>query len=202
MIRAVVCILLLVQLAAALPDDAPSCRIGTANVANRHLLAERNPETGTINQGNFDVFINGKPLVQKPTGTTVHPFPVKKNNTISVTSTTGRLFRGCLAILSSNRTPTRNTKSALTPRGTYKNALGCESSPQAGISHFSADFKTEFPMTLFWDEPGGVLLFDISIVVANNVSTSLFYYSQYTLKAVTEQRKPLCTLIRLIMRKC
>jgi hypothetical protein len=185
--------------AAAFSDSTPDCVVGSANVNEAHLSAERSTETGTLNKGQFKVFVNGKPLPDTPTGKKVNTFKRGVNNTISVSSTSGQQFRGCLAILSSKSAPTKSTKSNLLARGTYKPATGCEGLPQSGVSHSSASLKTDFPMTLFADKAGESYLFDINVVVVNNATKSIFYYEQFELEAVDD---PPCTLRRALTEHC
>jgi hypothetical protein len=197
------CILLsLIVGAAALPDGAPVCVIGNPNVNNRHLLVERKPKTGTITAGGFDVFINDELIRIIPGNKNIFGFLAGKNNTITVKSTTGQQFRGVLALLSLNRTPETNTKANLQPTGNYEFALGCEKLPHQGISHSEPAWKKEFPMTLFWNQSGDTFNFDINVVVANNASSSIYYWSQYKLKAVTGRRAKPCTILRLITGRC
>jgi hypothetical protein len=197
------CILLsLIVGAVALPDGAPVCVIGNPNVNNRHLLVERKPKTGTITAGGFDVFINDELIRIIPGNKNVFGFLAGENNTITIKSTTGQQFRGVLALLSLNRTPETNTKAALQPTGNYEFALGCEKLPHQGVSHSENTWKKEFPMTLFWNTSGDTLNFDINVVVANNVTSSIYYWSQYKLKAVTGRRALPCTILRRLTRRC
>jgi hypothetical protein len=201
------CILLsLIVGAAALPDGAPVCVIGNPNVNNRHLLTERKPITGTITAGGFDVYLNDELIQIIPGAKNVFGFLAGKNTTITVKSSTGKQFRGVLALLSLNRTPETNTKAALQPTnstfGAYEFALGCEKLPHQGISHSENAWKKEFPMTLFWNTSGDTLNFDINVVVANNNTNSIYYWQQYKLKAVSGKRKKPCTILRLLTGGC
>jgi hypothetical protein len=198
------CILLsLIVGAAALPDGAPVCVIGSPNVNKRHLLPSRNPQTGPITAGGFDVYLNDELMQIIPGAKNVFGFLAGKNTTITVKSSTGKQFRGVLALLSLNRTPETNTKAALQPTGTsYEFALGCEKLPHQGISHSESSWKTEFPMTLFWNTSGDTLNFDINVVVANNKTNSIYYWQQYKLKAVTGRIGKGCTILRLLTGRC
>ena len=168
----------------ALPNGAPICAIGDSNVRNLHLAAARNPKSGQIQAGDFDVFINGVILNRTATGNNTFPFEVSRNDTISIKSLKGKQFKGVLVILSQGE---NNTKAGLLPQAPYKDAIGCEGLEWAGLSHDENSLKEEMNSTLRWDILGDKFLFDVNIVVQNNVSGSIYYYSQYKLIAVAVQ---------------
>lgn len=177
----------------AFPDGTPNCEIGASSTRSAHLSLSRNPQTGAIQKGGFDVFINDKLLPVTVTGPNIFDFDVGVDNTLTIKSSTGKQFRGVLIILSKTGF---NTTLNLTPLPPYQVPIACEKLPYSGFTHKEPSFKSTASGTLRWDTVGDELSLDVNIVVANNATASIYYYTNYKLRAATPVRSS-CGLLGL-----
>ena len=169
----------------ALPDGAPICESGSANVRSLHLDKGRNPRTGDIQSNGFDVFLNNT-LIQP--GTRLFPtyFKAHTNLNVTVKSRTGEKFRGILLLL---HQPGVNVHigEGLLPRKPYKDAVGCGGTNISGVTHAENSFKTEANAILHYDDTSDACILDVNIVTANNaIDGSSYFFSEYYLRAVEE----------------
>lgn len=181
----------------AMPTEAPSCVVGVANPQDLHLALARNPKTGEIQVGGFDVFLNDVKLAftNTPANKTFE-FGIEEDQKLTIKAENGNRFKGVLLLLSKDGT---DAFTGLLPLDPLKAAPGCVGTPVAGVTHSERSVKTSANSTLRWDgEDGDVLLLDVNIVVQNNVTGSFYYYSQYRLKAVVPESPPVnCGLFGL-----
>lgn len=177
----------------AFPDGTPNCEIGASSTRSLHLIAARKPQTGQIQVGGFDVFINDKLLEVTVTGENLFDFDAGVDNILSIKSSEGKQFKGVLIILSQNQT---NTKTSLTPLPPYQVPIACEKLPYSGYTHTEPSLKSTADGTLRWDIAGDEFLLDVNIVVQNNATGSIYYYTNYRLRAVTPVDKS-CGLLGL-----
>jgi hypothetical protein len=164
----------------AFPDGTPNCEIGSSSTRSLHLIAARNPQSGQIQKGGFDVFINDKLLEVTVTGPNVFDFDVGVDNKLTIKSSTGKQFKGVLIILSKEGS---NTTLNLTPLPPYQVPIACAKLPYSGFTHTEPSLKSTADGTLRWDTLGDELLLDVNIVVQNNATGSVYYYTNYKLRA-------------------
>ena len=166
----------------SLPDGAPICESGSANVRSLHLDKGRNPRTGDIQSNGFDVFLNNT-LIQP--GTRLFPtyFKAHTNLNVTVKSRTGERFRGILLLL---HQPGVNVHigEGLLPRAPFKDAVGCGGTNISGVTHAENSFKTEANAILHYDDTTDACILDVNIVTANNANDgSSYFFSEYYLRA-------------------
>jgi hypothetical protein len=164
------------------PDGTPNCEIGSSSTRSLHLIAARNPVGGQIQKGEFEVYINDKLLERTTTGPNLFEFGAGVDNKLTIKSPTGKQFKGVLIIASKGE---NITKSVLTPRDPYQIPIACEKLPYSGFTHKEPSLKSTADGTLRWDTLGDEFLLDVNIVVQNNVSGSIYYYTNYRLRAAT-----------------
>lgn len=169
----------------ALPDGAPICESGSANVRSLHLDKGRNPRTGDIQSNGFDVFLNNT-LIQP--GTRLFPtyFKAHTNLNVTVKSRTGEKFRGILLLL---HQPGYNVHigEGLLPRKPLKDAVGCGGTLISGVTHAENSFKDEANAILHYDNTSDTCILDVNIVTANNaIDGSSYFFSEYYLRAVED----------------
>lgn len=139
------CVLLSVFLTAAvvlaLPRGAPSCVVGEDNPKSEHLDPDRNPMTGEIQVGGFDVFINDVKLnfTSTPDKKTFE-FGAGKGQKITIKAENGAStrFKGVLLLRSEEGT---NTKGGILPRDSFTAAPGCLVAQIAGATHSERSLK-------------------------------------------------------------
>ena len=166
----------------ALPDGAPICESGSANVRSLHLDRGRNPRTGDIQSNGFDVYLNNT-LIQP--GTRLFPtfFKAHTNLNVTVKSKTGESFRGILLLL---HQPGVNVHigEGLLPRAPFKDAVGCGGTNISGVTHAENSFKLEANAILHYDDTSDACILDVNIVTANNaIDGSSYFFSEYYLRA-------------------
>ena len=166
----------------ALPIGAPLCNPGETNVRYQHLM-RITTVFGALKEFNFTVTLDGVPLVATGAVRTINPFVIGKDIKVQVSSPKS-LLKGVLILFSKKGDLLFDTKklNALTPVGTYKAAAGCENQPRAGVSHSERSLKQTADAILRYDNASDVMLMDVTVVVQNNVTGSVYFYSQYELK--------------------
>jgi hypothetical protein len=177
------------------PDGTPNCEVGSSSTRSLHLISARKPKTGQIQVGGFDVFINDVKLVVTTTGPNIFDFEAGVDNILSIKSSEGNQFKGVLIILSQNQT---NTKAALTPLPPYQVPIACEKLPYSGYTHTEPSLKSTADGTLRWDTVGDLFSLDVNIVVVNNATAgSVYYYTNYKLRAAALAEPESCGLFGL-----
>jgi hypothetical protein len=176
------------------PDGTPNCEVGASSTRSLHLIAARKPVSGQIQKGGFDVFINNQKLVVTTTGPNLFSFNAGQDNTLTIKSDAGNQLKGVLIILSKGE---NNTKSSLTPLDPYQVPIACEKLPYSGFTHKEPSLKSSASGKLRWDTVGDEFLLDVNIVVQNNATGSIYYYTNYRLQAVTPAEPKSCGLLGL-----
>jgi hypothetical protein len=168
----------------ALPDGAPVCEINEASPGSLHTLFLRQPKTGSLSVGGFQVLLNNEPLdtaIQK----TVN---ASETMSVVVTSLDGqKQFRGILLILSQVGFSTIGTFQLTTDDELAKVKISdpCIQAGYGGITHIDAELKLNVTTMMKFDQNYDDLKFDVNIVVMNRNlfdGGSEYYYSQYTMK--------------------
>jgi hypothetical protein len=184
--------LALVSAVTALPNGAPVCNIGAANVQNQHLRKERNPQTGTVEKEGYQTIIAGAAVLNVPTDPTfVNLFQFGVENTLVIQSPAGLYLKGILVIASGGNTEEvdildTRTPAALTitdPVGT-KESIGCENFKVSSVVHTEPSEKNNLAMSFKWPTNGQKLYLDVNIVKNNNATAgSQYYFTQYPVQA-------------------
>ena len=174
-------LLCLATVANSMPNGAPNCESGTANVQSLHLSASRNPRTGDLSSNGFEVYIDGTKL---ESGNLTSPtlFEAARDNSLQVKAVNGT-FRGILMLLYQ---PSVNVHDGegLTPLPPLQAAVGCDGTLTSGITHTENSKKDEVTAILHYDTTEGVATLDINIVVANNDEEgSAYFFQKYYLQA-------------------
>ena len=189
-------LLFLADTVSPFPDGTPNCEVGSSSTRSLHLIAARNPKSGQIQVGGIDVFINDVKLQVTTTGPNIFDFEAGVDNILSIKSSKGNEFKGVLILLSQNQT---NTKAALTPLPPYQDPIACEKFPYGGYTHSEPSLKSTANGTLRWDTVGSELFsLDVNIVVVNNATAgSIYYYTNYKLRAVAPVESDACGVFGL-----
>ena len=176
----------------ALPDGAPVCNIGDANVQNKHLIEERNPETGPIEMGQYQAILSGRLLMMFPTDPTfANLFDFSLENLLVIQSGVDSYMKGILVVASGGdrseidsldtRTPQALT---ITDPDLTKESIGCEKFAVSSITHTEPSEKSVIAMSFKWQIEGQRLFLDVNIVKNNNSTAgSQYYFTRYPMQA-------------------
>ena len=190
----------------ALPNGAPVCNIGAANVQEQHLQTERNPKTGTNEFGRYQTILGGKAIVTSPNDPTfANLFQYGVENTLIIQSGAGSYLKGVLIIASGGITNDINSLDTRTPEALTitdsvltKEATGCASSDVSSVTHTTPVEKRNVAMSFKWPDEGQKLYLDVNIVKTNNdTAGSEYYFSQYALQSAQTCEETSCGLFRL-----
>ena len=172
----------LVTAVTSMPDGAPSCESGTANVQSLHLSPDRNPRTGDLSSNGFEVYLNGT-LLESGNLTSPTSFKAGTDTPIQVKAVNGT-FRGILMLLYQPSVNVHDDHPGLTPLGSLQDAPLCEGTLISGITHTENSKKGEVNAILHYDNTDGVATIDINIVVANNdAEGSAYFFQKYYVQA-------------------
>jgi hypothetical protein len=166
----------------AYPYGAGACPGGYAAVGGSHYSGTIT--TGPLSFGGFSVTLDSKQLSQvAPTN-----FSIGHNHVLSLQVTTAPFFKGILFRLGSNgKVNTRNALSIRSEETELRLASDtCLPLGAGGVTHTSDDQKSVATTILRLNTVASNLPLDITVVVANDDGTSTFYYSGFTLNAVTK----------------
>ena len=178
----------------ALPDGAPVCNIGDANVQNKHSIEERNLETGPIEMGQYQAILSGRLLMMFPTDPTfANLFDFSLENLLVIQSGVDSYMKGILVVASGGdrseidsldtRTPQALT---ITDPDLTKESIGCENFAVSSIAHTEPSEKNYITMRFKWPNEGQRLFLDVNIVKNNNSTAgSQYYFTRYSMQAVT-----------------
>jgi hypothetical protein len=174
----------------AMPTGAPNCELNGAAPSGFHLAASptKTVVTGSIADYGYDLVINGK--IMDPSG--VGNFIVGQTNVVHFqlrpSISAPEPWKGVLLIVHKTGL---DTSADLTPVSPYKAAGGC-SSPVSGVTHADATKKnTSAPVALLrMDQVGTDIKFNVNMVVVNSATSSIYYYTQFTLAAVAGPTSP------------
>ena len=204
--QSILAVLALVSAVTALPNGAPVCNIGAANVQNQHLRRARNPQTGTNESEGYQSILAGKALITIPTDPTfVNLFQFGVENSLVIQSGAGNYLKGVLIIASGGNTEEvdildTRTPAALTitdPVGT-KDSIGCENFAVSSVVHTEPSEKANLAMSFKWPTNGQKLFLDVNIVKNNNdTAGSQYYFTQYPMQAGETEDDTACGLLNL-----
>ena len=177
----------LVTAVTSMPNGAPSCESGTANVQDLHLSPDRNPRTGDLSSNGFEVYLNGT-LLESGNLTSPTLFRAHMDNAIQVKAINGT-FRGILMLLYQ---PAVNVHEGegLTAVEPLQSAPSCVGTLTSGVTHTENSKKEEVNAIIHYDTTEGVATLDINIVVANNDEEgSAYFFQKYYLQAFGEEEE-------------
>jgi hypothetical protein len=174
----------------ARPDGAPNCELNGAAPMSQHLISSpiKSHITGSIADYGYDLVINGR--VMDPNGG-VGQFLVNQTQAVQFrlrpnASTLPEPWRGVLLIVHQTGV---DRSTALTPvMPTYQAAGGCTGQPVSGVTHPDNERKnTSAPVALLRINQlnSTNLRLNVNLVIANNATNSIYYYSQFNLETVT-----------------
>ena len=144
-----------VSAAMALPNGAPVCNIGAANVQNQHLRKARNATTGTNDANGYNSILDGVPLQIIPTDPTfTNLFNFGVENQLTIQSIAGQYLKGILVIASGGDTENVDILDTRTPQaltiidtiGT-KESIGCENFAVSSVVHTEPSEKIFLAMS-------------------------------------------------------
>jgi hypothetical protein len=172
------------SVAQALPYGAPNCPTNQAAPQGFHLMEYegRTRQTGPIGNYGLDLFVDGTLVDPTAPGT----FTANETHAIRIQSRNPkqRPYRGVLLLL---HHASLDLSGGMAPVAPYQSAPGCRGTTIAGVTHQNNLGKNSSqPVSwLRWDTVGTTnIKLDVSIVVDNNSTHSLFYYTQFTLESM------------------
>jgi hypothetical protein len=175
----------------SLPIGAPNCAIDQPAPGGLHLLVRpsRIRETGPISNHGLNLILDGRTI--EDGGGSPGSFTINQDHTIQIQSRRSAVFpplepyRGVLLLLHQSSSGLDMSK-ALVPLGMYQSAPGCLGTLVAGVTHQEDAFKNQtLPIALLrYNVVATGIKLDVNVVVANNSTHSLYYYTQFTLDAV------------------
>jgi hypothetical protein len=204
----ILAVLALVSAVTALPNGAPVCNIGAANVQNQHLRRARNPQTGPNEKdGLYQIILDGDVLITDPADPTfVNLFNFGVENNLIIQSAAAQYLKGILVIASGGDSLDTDSLDTRTPQalkitdpvGT-KESIGCENFAVSSVVHTEPSEKNNLQMSFSWPTNEFKLFLDVNIVKNNNdTAGSQYYFTQYPMLAGSKvpgcQR---CGLLRL-----
>lgn len=153
----------------AFSGGAGSCNTGVA-VGAGHLV---NPTTGSLKDGNFQVATNGNVVLSPNLNiTAITPRSGYQLNVLPILNS-GAVFRGVLIRVEGPGNFTLN------PRTNAQVATLCSGDGVLGVTHIDSSNKTEFGAAFKTDSEGTYLI-EITVVVANSVTSgSIYYYDSF-----------------------
>jgi hypothetical protein len=174
-----VAIALLSSSAHAFSTGAGGCSGGQAAVMGFHLSTNggKVTTTGSLADGGIGLLLDGVPL--DAAAATAKNFSADEPHVLTVAGTSD--YRGMLVRLSA-ASGVDTTSSLLEVSEDLQDADTCVA-PVVGITHTSSNLKNAQSMSLQLLSEGEVTI-DVTVVVANNSTDSIYYYSSYTLNAV------------------
>jgi hypothetical protein len=178
-----------VRLVRARPDGAPNCELNGAAPMSQHLTSSpvKSRVTGSIADYGYDLVINGR--IMDPNGvgqvlvntTQAVQFRLRPSVTIPPEA-----WRGVLLIVHQAGVDRSTELTPVTPA--YTVAGGCTGQPVSGVTHPDNGLKnTSAPVALLrmTQLNSTNLRLNVNLVIANNATNSIYYYSQFALEAVT-----------------
>jgi hypothetical protein len=170
----------------ALPTGAPNCETKEAAPDGFHKLTwpGRSRRTGSIAQYGLDLFIDG--TLVRPSSTVPTKFTANETHALRVVprNPLQRPYRGVFVLVHHD---SLDTSTALTPLELYQSAPGCRGTKIAGVTHRNNLWKNSSePIALLkWDAVGTTdLRINVNVVIDNNWTDSVYFYTQFTLESV------------------
>ena len=156
----------------AFPSGAGGCTAGNNAVQGPHLY---NPTTGSLADGGLSISLAGVTLTAGSTTT----FPVSRDTVVTVTST-AKSFKGFLLRLGETGGVSTDTAWSFTGPDVQKARVCFD---VGGVTHTSSSTKTSISAILNVPTPATAMPLDVTVVIANGIRNSEYYYSQYILTA-------------------
>ena len=187
----ILAVLAFVSAVTALPNGAPACNIGAANVQSAHLKKERDPKTGPNDANGYSSILAGTPLIQVPTDPTFsNLFNFGKENELVIQSGPGLYLKGILVIASGGDTEIVDILDTRTPQAltitdpNTKESIGCDGIQVSSVVQTEPSEKNNIKMNFKWPTDGQKLFLDVNIVKNNNdTAGSQYYFTQYAMQA-------------------
>jgi hypothetical protein len=169
----------------AFPSGAGGCMKGKAAVGGPHLSSMRNITMGSLEQGKFEVTVDGKKL--KPNMTLSIHADKEYDIVVSVRGRSKAMMKGILIRVETPAMASLETDSLLLQPASACAAVN--NTAVHGITHNSPVPKKNAMATLMVmnNNQTNIVYLDVTVVVANMGDSSIFYYSGYTL---TSSPKP------------
>ena len=176
----------LVVVVEAFPGAAGGCPAGIAAVGQPHIDGGRPETTGPLLQGGVTLSLNGVPLEGKPA-----EFRLGEVNEL-VLEASGSPMKGFLIRVgppqgAENSVDLRESIFPADEEDTLSQIAesACVSTEQVGgLTHTSADEKTSVSASLLVENEIEGLSLDVTVVMANVVTDSTYYYSNFVVNAV------------------
>ena len=178
-------LLIALQQVYALPNGAPVCTINGPAPGGIHL--QRGAAltfTGTLALAGFNVTFDGVDI------STLSSIEVNTSTPVKVAViANGVPLKGVLVIVSR---PFTDVSGAFTLSAEEAAMLQISQicRIESGVTHVDESFKTKTSATLTIDEAYPDLKLDVNVVVQNNETGSLYYYSQYTFASIAPAAAP------------
>jgi hypothetical protein len=181
----------LLRTARGFPSGAGGCEGGRAAVGGSHLEegggggGGKGYVTGPLSDGRLDFLLNNRvadadaPFVQAFAGE-------RYDVTVITVPDTGAFFRGALIRVEGAAAADAATTFFTLQAGVNAQGAGvCDEQPGdvVGITHTDNEAKTQLGGTLTFDATGEATV-DVTVVVSNNATDSIYYYSGFTLSVV------------------
>jgi hypothetical protein len=146
----------------ALPSGAPACNVGAANVQQKHLLKERNPETGPNEDNGYQTILAGAPLlVNNIDSGFFNMFQFGVENTLVIQANPGTYFKGILVIASGGDIDNVDLLDTKTPAALTitdplrtKPSEGCVNRLVSSVVQTNRTEKTSLAMSFKWPTEG------------------------------------------------
>ena len=167
-------ILLLISLfhsVAAFPTGAGGCGGGGAAVGGTHLDGSKTLTSGSLAEAGFSLLLDGSALENN------FVLDLDSDSILTLVATGGTPFKGVLMRVEATDVDVQDT-AALTPDDNVQAAGVCEA-PVGGVTHSNSDDKTTASATLRFETATEITL-DVTVVVQNDDSASVFYYESFS----------------------
>jgi hypothetical protein len=173
----------------ARPDGAPNCELNGAAPMSQHLTSSpvKSRVTGSIADYGYDVVIGGRIMDANGVG----QFLVNQTHAVQFrlrpnVTTIPEPWRGVLLIVHQAGVDRSTALTPVTPA--YQMAIGCTGQAVSGVTHPDNERKTTTaPVALLRINQlnSTNLKLNVNLVIANNATNSIYYYSQFALETVT-----------------
>ncbi|CAB9524338.1 expressed unknown protein [Seminavis robusta] len=178
------------------PSAVGACPGGQPAVENSfHTVEGKEITTGLLSDANLVVSLNGAPLMESIGDDTTTEetgfFPVGEENILEISSDDDSVvFRGFLMRVGHPPTNVVDLRQSIAPVSsndtlTQVSEVQCVDTEQVGgLMHTSNDDKASVAGSLFVNGPVEGILLDVTVVLVNDATTSVYYYSRFLLNAV------------------
>ncbi len=170
--------------ALAYPYGAGSCAAGNNAIGGSHL--SRSIVTGSLDQGGFFVSLGGAKLVAGSTSS----FTINTDTPLTITGTL-KTYRGFIARLGGTGGVSTVTALSGGSSSDIQVAFPCTGGEGVGgVTHTNNNDKSAITATLNLGAAASGMPLDVTVVVRNNRGVSEYYFSSFTLNAVSKLAVP------------